>query len=230
MKDRFKPLLALTILGIATTPSIAADPITPSVNTGIVEASPSKDWSGFYAGLNAGYGWGEIYDDNGAIVIPAPPAPVVTTVNRIDGFSAGVQAGYNFQQDAFVFGIEADIQHMAGSQFVGGWGPSTLDYLGTVRGRIGVDLDGVMPYLTAGFAYGQGSIGNAALVQEKHFHTGLAAGAGVEMMVNDQFSVKGEYLYYDLTQVAYPVKAAPAVNGVGFRGSVARVGLNFRFD
>src|ERR1700712_2083999 len=51
-------------------------------------------WAGPYLGGNLGYAWGTV-DNN----LPKP-----------SGFAGGVQAGYNWQQGAWVFGLEGDIQ------------------------------------------------------------------------------------------------------------------------
>ena len=54
-------------------------------------------WAGPYLGANLGYGWGSV-DNN-----PTNPS----------GFVGGVQAGYNWQSGAMVFGLEGDIQASA---------------------------------------------------------------------------------------------------------------------
>ena len=74
---------------------------------------------------------------------------------------------------------------------------------------------------------------------------GYAAGAGAEMQLWSQWTAKAEYLYYDLGSARYGltnlVATAPTFAFVGpswiaaaqstarFNGSVARVGLNYRF-
>lgn len=197
----------------------AADPIMPTPVMPVAPVVTAYDWSGFYAGVNAGYGWGEAYDAAGA-VIGAPASPV----NQINGMLGGAQVGFNAQHDAVVFGVEADIQASGLSHALPGV-TFGLDYLGTVRARVGVDVgNGILPYLTAGVAYGQGRIAPAAGA-DTQFHAGWTVGGGVEFKLDQQMSLKGEYLYYDLGRKDY---YAGAVN-VGHRGHTIRAGVNFHF-
>lgn len=213
--NRFKSILLTTAAaGLAFTgmsvAASAADPIV--IAPPVITPAPAIDnWSGFYAGLNAGYGWGELYDNGG----------VVGPFDSVNGLFAGAQIGANFQHDAIVFGIEADIQWSGLSQTVGGTTVG-VDYFGTVRGRLGVDLDGVLPYLTAGLAYGQGSIDVGPTFNE--FHWGWTAGVGVEVKLDEQISLKGEYLYVDLGQTDYAMGP-----DFGYRFHALRAGVNFHF-
>ncbi len=100
-------------------------------------AYASINWSGFYIGVNAGYGFG------------------------------GGQIGYNVQRANLVFGLEADIQGsgISDSKTVTAATSNalsaslnlktSLDYFGTVRGRAGYAFDRTLVYATAGVAYGQ---------------------------------------------------------------------------
>ena len=69
------------------------------------------NWTGFYVGGNVGYSWGHssttttFYDGNTGTLLSAGAAGF-----NMDGAIGGVQAGYNWQRDKWVFGIEADIQ------------------------------------------------------------------------------------------------------------------------
>ncbi|MBL7405733.1 porin family protein, partial [Escherichia coli] len=92
------------------------------------------------------------------------------------GFSGGAQIGYNYQftpGSGVVIGVEADAQYLdfgrnRNNAFVSGAvapgyyvtdprGLSSLDYFGTVRGRLGYAFDRTLVYGTGGFAYGSGS-------------------------------------------------------------------------
>ena len=87
---------------------------------------PAFNWSGFYLGAHAGYGWGTT-DHLGNDVS-------FTT----DGLLAGGQAGINRQIGNFVFGIEADI---SGTDINSAVGPSHIDYMGTARLRLSITLN-----------------------------------------------------------------------------------------
>jgi outer membrane immunogenic protein len=112
-------------------------------------ALPPPLWTGFYAGLNAGYGWGtdsnvnvattQTYDffgarfDRGALLSAASASG--TTAVKDNGFIGGGQLGYNYQwANSFVIGVEADIQgaDIGGeNSFAGanGWNASNQNFL-----------------------------------------------------------------------------------------------------
>lgn len=79
---------------------------------------PIFDWTGFYVGANAGYGWGAS-DVSTLLVDPNFTAAYRTyfpatgrTTLKPDGFLGGVQAGYNMQSGNFLWGMEGDAQYM----------------------------------------------------------------------------------------------------------------------
>ena len=66
---------------------------------------------------------------------------------------------------------------------------TTLDYIGTVRGRVGYAFGTVMPYLTGGFAWGHSHIdindaAEASVASPGQYQSGWTAGAGVEFAVS----------------------------------------------
>lgn len=82
--------------------------------------APATDWSGFYVGLEAGYGWGNnTFDTNldGANVFPTGPAGIQNTPFAFsgtgsansNGWLAGGFFGAQKQYGGWVFGIEGDI-------------------------------------------------------------------------------------------------------------------------
>ena len=85
------------------------------------ESAASFNWTGPYAGVHLGYGWGNA-DTN--ITRCLPPFPDDQRRRQLSphpsGIVGGAQAGYNWQTGCFVVGIEADISvsGMNGSQTV----------------------------------------------------------------------------------------------------------------
>jgi len=147
------------------------------------------------------------------------------------GFIGGGQIGYNYQfTGAFVAGIEADIQGVtsngtavdsvgAGVDPISGFTFVTqaqvrrsLDYLGTVRGRIGfLFTPTLLAYATGGLAYGGvnlttyhstidtfGLFPGSGVGAYSDTRVGWTVGGGLEWMFNPNWSAKVEYLYYDL--------------------------------
>src|SRR5271169_6552665 len=85
--------------GIAT--ASAADMPPPVVYAPVPQ---QFSWSGFYIGGNAGYGW---TNASGTITTTTGTGTFSGSGN---GFLGGAQAGYNWQVESIVFGVEADFQ------------------------------------------------------------------------------------------------------------------------
>src|SRR5689334_5790795 len=101
---------------------------------------PVFTWTGFYAGLNAGYGW-----STGTSRFYHPAFGYVGG-GRHRGFVRGGQVGYNYQYGMFVIGAETDIQYAAvgnkGASYGRVYYPGSSDgYFGTIRARAGVAFD-----------------------------------------------------------------------------------------
>ncbi len=181
-------------------------------------------WDGFYAGVNAGYGFGQA--SSNALGNPQ---------NNLRGWEGGAQAGFAFSIGGFVLGAETDIQLTnIGYSLVQNNAVTdalNLNYFGTVRGRAGFAYDRFLPYATGGFAYGQatGSFSlNGGTFSESKTHMGWTAGAGVEVQATDNLTAKLEYLYTDLgTQTYFGGLGNPTATSVTF--STIRAGLNFHF-
>ena len=189
MKAHILSLLAATAISTAAVSvASAADlPARAAPPAPIFAAAPVFTWTGFYAGVNAGWGWRD--DDEESVVLTGPgiPAGLAGTLdfeNGDDGgFVGGGQIGYNYQIGSFVVGLEADIQwadtgddqdvvFTPGAGNTGVFVPGEFenegaDWFGTVRARAGVAFDRVLVYATGGLAYTEDN-------------TGWVAGGGVE--------------------------------------------------
>jgi outer membrane immunogenic protein len=173
--------------------------------------APAFSWTGFYAGVNLGYGWGEFTADAG---------PITDTAH---GFLGGAQIGYNYQFGGVVAGIEADWQLSNMSSPVTGGGDVFINNFGTARVRLGFAADRFLPYLTGGYAFANTELdvpGN----NDTAFHNGWVIGAGVEYAWSDNITTKLEGLYMDFEEASFN-------GGVDAGASVAlvRAGLNFKF-
>jgi outer membrane immunogenic protein len=226
---------------------------------------PPPMWTGFYVGLNAGYGWSntnnvtQSYSDTGSAGFGAQALggnfPWNTSIND-DGFIGGGQIGYNSQINSFVLGLEADIQGVASDRKAATYvGPTAsasisrgLDYLGTVRGRVGYLLTPtLLAYATGGLAYGQTTLnasyyGTATGADSlSDTRVGYSVGGGLEWLFLPHWSAKAEYLYYDLGKATTSGASFAYTNGAGaqnswaqssarFDGHVVRAGINYHFN
>ena len=164
-------------------------------------------WAGPYLGANLGYEWGSVNNN------PAKPS----------GFVGGVQAGYNFQNGPWVFGVEGDIQAAGADDTFAPWKFSN-PWFGTLRGRAGYAFSNVLFYGTAGLAFGELRAQTFGWT-ESHSSAGWTIGAGAEVMFAPNWSAKLEYLYIDLSTSQF------AITGVsnGYSASVVRAGVNYHF-
>lgn len=221
-----KVLAVSAVAMLMAAPALAADPIRPTPVPVAPIVDSSSVWDGFYAGVNAGYGWGR----------GETTSPLGTSSGDIDGWLGGGQVGYNFASGGVVFGVETDIQmaNVMYTETIPGLvtGDIGVEAFGTLRGRVGVDAGTFMPYVTAGLAYGKigynvSPVGGGASLTDSNWAWGWAAGAGVEAMLADNISFKGEYLYVDLGSTSLDVLGTPI--DVKGHAHTARVGLNFHF-
>lgn len=181
---------------------IASVALVAMIPAGSAEAF---DWTGFYLGVNAGYGADTTHQE---FQSAGGPAGSSIEFDRAGGF-VGLTAGANHSGGVIVLGIEGDIAHAEmrgvdlGNDAVGCFGTdcySSIEWFATLRGRAGLDLVGFMPYVTAGLATGAVNVtfDNAEYFDRTVQQTGWTAGVGVEAAVSDSLTVKGEYRYVDL--------------------------------
>jgi outer membrane immunogenic protein len=165
------------------------------------------NWSGLYAGINAGYEWGHVTSSN---IDPS-------------GVAGGGQVGYNWQSGQFVFGAETDIQASAADDTFAPWKFSN-PWFGTVRGRVGYAFNNIMFFGTGGLAFGE-LRGETFGLSETHTRAGWTVGAGTEFGLTQNLSAKIEYLYVDLANSNFTITGASN----GYRFGLLRAGVNYRF-
>ena len=256
--------VALSALAV-TTSAFAADMAPRMYAKAAPMVSPMYNWSGFYAGLHAGYTFGERTN----VATAGAPGNLVNIDNVArgarsasvgldrDGFIGGGQMGYNWQSNTpWVWGLEADISYTdvnSRRDFVtlnngvplNNSLSSRMNYFGTVRGRVGYAWDRTLVYATGGFAYGEVennvsffAPSNALqfIGRNRDTKTGYTVGGGIEHAWTGNWTVKAEYLYYDLGSNDVAVAAVPGV-GTGayvsnFKndGHIVRAGLNYKFN
>jgi len=231
-------LLGLTASSLlAPAAAFAADVLNapaPAIPAPAPIVSSAHDWSGLYLVLHAGYLFGDTH-----LGFP-PPGSAGTTGPGFgfdtDGFAGGGQVGYNWQIDRFVLGGEADISwaNLDGSRGIpGGTVSVQSDWLSTVRGRAGVTFDRVLVYGTGGVAFTslETSVAGTGVTaaSDKNTLTGWTIGAGIEVALTENLSVKGEYLWVDFSDEPYALGGPRAVPG-DLDGSYARVGLNYKLN
>lgn len=167
-------------------------------------------WQGPYVGANLGF----------------QLSAITNNATRPNGVTGGIAAGYNWQQQQFVFGGEADFQLSGADDVFAPWKFSN-PWFGTLRGRAGFLLNNTtLFYATAGLALGELRAQSTTTGgSESRVHTGWTAGIGVEMAVTGNWSAKVEFLYVNLFDLGY---ALTGTNN-GMDASILRLGVNYRF-
>jgi outer membrane immunogenic protein len=169
----------------------AADPIVVDI----------YDWSGFYVGAFVGYGEADVefspheFETEDGTADP-----------NLNGILGGLYAGVNFQHDSFVFGLEADAGLTDWSDS-GDFSDNSdreaeadIDFLASIRGRLGVAMDRTLIFATGGIAFADGeytsiSPGGTSNSQSE-MSIGGVLGGGIEFAITDNMVVRGEGLYY----------------------------------
>jgi outer membrane immunogenic protein len=193
-----------------------------SIKDDVVHTRPLS-WTGFYIGAQVGAAWGSS--------IQTDASGTTTGDYDMDGWFGGGTIGYNFQSGVMVWGAEADIAaaDISGGSFTNcpGGCTSNVDWFGTVRARLGVDFNGVMPFITGGFAFGGAEANTQGLVSASDTVTGWTMGGGVEVRLDPRWSVKAEYLFLDLGDVDVPTPVPVTAEFDDIH--LVRAGLNYRF-
>jgi opacity protein-like surface antigen len=259
---------------------ITKDPVSQlytALSPEAAKAAKAPSWRDVYVGLNAGGAWSN--PASSVTVAPFGPSPASGPVAvaatprdlsaNLAGFIGGFQLGANWRFDNnVVAGLETDLHAVSGNTD-GAWQTNaiaaagngyvnysqhttTLNYLGTVRGRLGyLVTPTVHLYGTGGLAYG-GVTSNTALFTRRAAGTnitnatalfddtlvGWSAGGGVEWALTPNWSVKAEYLRYDLgSSHAWGAAVQPNAfydytvdTRTRFNGNLVQAGVNRHFD
>jgi outer membrane immunogenic protein len=156
------------------------------VSAPMASASPFE-FAGFYLGVHAGYTESEAEFSTGDL--------------SEGGTMGGVQAGYNFLQGNFVYGVEADFSLTnASPDGACPYGPGfSCDVdsgpMGTLRGRLGYAVDDWLVYFTGGAAASRFELKTDGPGGRNSGLHGWTVGAGAEYLVGDIVGVKLEYRY-----------------------------------
>ena len=201
-------LASVALFGFAGAASAADLPTRAAPPAPVFAAAPVFTWTGFYVGVNAGYGWSN--DDFDAFD--------AADIDDDGGFVGGAQVGYNYQIGSFVVGLEGDIQYADfGAEGAFDFDRDgdddrfeSSDWFGTVRARAGVAFGQALVYATGGFAFADDA-------------TGWTVGGGVEYAFTNNLSAKIEGLYVNFEED--DIAGFEMENDFG----VVRAGLNFRF-
>ena len=250
--QKFAVTASVAVLGLATT------------GLSSTSALAGGDWSGFHVDGHVDAGWmrsnwsgfdgAEGFGSGSAVSRTAEPSLSNEDVvrfrahNRDTGWGGGVGIGYNWQFDNVVLGAIADWTWLDASDsksFEGAEGGTVtvstdVHSVGTVRGILGFAGDRVMPYVTAGWAWG--SVDRKFRADHEDFwgdsirfnldaNDGWTAGGGIAFRVGENTSINAEVLYVDFGSDSKHVVHTHIEDfaKVTTHMTLARIGLQFHF-
>lgn len=232
---------SLAILGAVSmaTPASAADlPARMPVKAPVV-APPPFSWTGFYAGIHAGGAW---LDHKQRTTIGGGGnghcGPTDCELDNVGGAFGGL-AGYNFQSGQVVYGVEVDGTWLSPKEtkvitdLAPILGPpvtihTKVNWLATIRGRLGITMSPTLLYITGGAAFGGVKSGwfdsnvpqTVALIDKTQ--AGWVVGGGIEHAFANNWTARIEALYHDLGKTTHSTTNALTYNTT-FRHRVTTV-------
>ena len=215
---------ALSLLAVSFAVE-AADIPRPVYKGAVRSVVAYYNWTGFYAGINGGYMWGdtEFTDAAGASFSTSPK-----------GWLIGGTLGFNYQIGSWVWGIEGDfnwvdINGTDASAVCGATCHFKNTWLSTVRGRIGYAFDRWLPYVTGGGAFGRVNVGNVSGTVDET-KSGWTAGIGMEYAFLGNWTAKIEYLHVDLGTATCDLSICTSTVNANYTAEIIRAGLNYKFS
>jgi outer membrane immunogenic protein len=235
----------------------------PAIAADIAVKAPAQayrpacaQFGGFYLG---GHGGGTYYDHrfndldnvgyNGG-----------TDIDNFGGFSnsntswhAGAQAGWNWQTNCTVFGVQVDWSWSNAKtvSFHTDTDPdynitmtSKVQWFGTARARTGIVVDNLLLYVSGGFAFANfkrgltfNGDGDIDLFSRSRTRYGLAAGVGTEWAINPNWSLAAEFMFlgFQKDESTFDCTPCNTLDDGPFRFRfvdsvwVSRIGLNYRW-
>jgi outer membrane immunogenic protein len=243
--------LAAAGVSVGLTAATAAD-ISPApvfAKAPIAAAAPFS-WSGFYLGAQGGAGWGTTTDDVRSFAVNPISgdnfsATAITPQDQINGWHGGFTAGYNWQVNQLVLGVEGDwsFADISGkgdcSDLPNRLNPdiicsrtSKLGNFATIDGRVGFAVDHALVYVKGGAAYGHFTQAASAEIpfippfgvfsaSATDNRWGVTAGVGVEYAFARNWSAKLEYDYLDFGTRTVTLNGSVNPNAFGAPASVS---------
>jgi outer membrane immunogenic protein len=206
--------------------------------------APMYDWSGFYIGANGGGGWSHnCWTNTSALGVPTVPS-FGEGCNTATGGMVGGQAGYRWQMNSWVFGLEAqgDWANLSGSNAslfnLGTNNQTKTDALALFTGQVGYAWNNVLWYVKGGAALADntynGLFTGVAFDQASETRWGAVVGTGIEVGFAPNWSVALEYDHafmgsQNLNFTTVPVVGVSRSDSISQGIDMVTARINYRF-
>ncbi len=205
----------------------------------VIDQASQFSWSGAYVGAIGGYSWGKDATDEtfGTLKFKYP--------YDLSGFTYGAKAGYNFDFNSIVVGVEGDFE---GSSVTGGFydppvlpnpggkGTDTTSWQGSLRGRLGLTADRYLVYGTGGYAFAQmtntyHNPTSGITEAFDRFRNGWTIGGGLDYAATDNIIIGAEFRHTQFAPVTHTSKTAfpTATAQQAPTTDVVRLSVSFKF-
>ena len=218
------------------------------------------DWSGLHIGITGGGAFdghdpGFSYENVDAASQAVLPHGADITSN---GGLVGGEIGYDIETGGWVFGVEGDASwtnfgdsttRSVEANTSIGVPPLTfatnyqIDWISTVRGRVGIPLDHFLIYGTGGLAFADVSMNQSVSVgapamgqligSEEKTKAGWTLGGGAEYALCENITAKAEALWFDLGSISLNASNPNIVQSLDVdqkvEGVIARAGIGYKF-
>ena len=235
MRRIIAALIATAALGVARAPAADMPQPPPEPVYRAAVPAPVVTWTGWYMGVNAGADWAT---SDATTVVSTPgtffgscvicEANFATLGNQrlsTNGFTGGIQGGYNWQSGNLLLGIEADFERFRSAGVTSATGTfntlnsstaaittsTSTSWLLTARPRVGFVADNWLLYGTGGLAVTELKAGwnssisigpDAESASTSSTKSGWAVGGGIETALAGNWFIGAEYLYVSFGRVS----------------------------
>jgi outer membrane immunogenic protein len=210
MRTILMTLMASTFAIAGFTAAQAADAVEQVPEAPVAQDAPVvSNWAGYYLGAEGTYNMGKFTHGGG------------------NGYAFGgaLYTGYNWQSGNIVYGVEGDAGYSGTNNTRNGI-TAKDDTNGSIRGRLGYDLNPFLLYGTAGIAAARVKASDDTS-SDSSTAVGWTAGVGAETMITNNITARIEYRYTDLGKKDYDLDSGRVSRG--FDENSVKLGIGVKF-
>jgi len=226
--------LAFAAAVLVTGGAYAADLQIPATPDKAMAMAVPSTWDGFYAGVNAGYGWASRSGDFEPAFAPPGSGPKFNY--SLAGGLIGAQAGFNYElTDNFVVGVQVDADAANINGTPTGLGNGNYNWLSTATAKLGYATDKFLVYVDGGYALAGLNFNGTFGCNFNQTDSGFTAGLGGAYKVTDNVSLDLSYnhIWFNNAQSSctlpfgggFPLQ----VNDNNLGADVVKLGVNYKF-